>query len=135
MLSSRRFSGSVRCCRTDDSLRLVAEIMWKHDCNYVLIVDTDGCPIGVITEQELFAVARQGGKPLAHMSVSGIASKGEFAHPGGHTRRKLGESRSSGHTHRVPILDDEGSLVNVVNEDWLSRYLLRVGVTTRIACE
>jgi CBS-domain-containing membrane protein len=111
---------SVRSCRSDDSLQRVAEIMWSHDCDYVLIVDTNGRPTGMVTDVELFAAARKQDQPLAHIRVSSIASSRAFATGTTQLLRIVGQSKTRRLAHQIPILDNEGSLVNIVTEDWLA---------------
>jgi len=123
MPSTGKASTPVRSCRSDDSLQHVAEVMWKHNCDYLLIVDTEGRPTGMITDRELCAAAREQDKPLAQIIVSSVAAKTVFA---AQLTRSLGTMRhlkTPRIAHQIPILDDKGSLINVVSEDNLVGYI------------
>ncbi len=123
MLAPQHISRSIRSCRGDDSLQRVAEVMWKHDRNFLVIVDTSGCPIGMITDHQLFLAARQHDKPLAHIRVSDVVSQTYVAKRPAQSRQRPTRQ----HAHLVPIFDVEGSLVNIVGEQWLARYLRELG--------
>jgi Mg/Co/Ni transporter MgtE len=97
--------------------------MWKHDCDYVLIVDTEGQPIGMITDRELCVAAREQDKPLAHIAVSSVKTKTVFADQLKQSYRLGKHLNIRRHLHQVPILDDIGSLINVVTEDSLVNYI------------
>ena len=121
MPNSRKATAPVRSCRGDDSLQRVAEIMWKHDCDYVLVVDTEGQPTGMITDRELCTAAREQDKPLAQIMVSSVSARTIFA------AQRIQSLKAMGHLnirrHQVPILDVRGSLINVVMDDSLVRYI------------
>ena len=111
----------VRSCRGDDSLQHVAELMWKYDCDYVLIVDTEGQPTGMITDRELCTAAREQDKPLSQIAVSSVSERTIFAAQRIQSIQLMRHLSARG--HRVPIFDDEGSLINVVTEDSQLRYI------------
>jgi predicted transcriptional regulator len=127
MSATQRLPYSVRSCRMDDSLQRVAEVMWRHDLNYLLVVATDGCPIGRITDHQLFLAAREQDKPLSQITVSSAMSKNDLASPVSQSSAKLWQVPTRLRPRRVPIFDVEGSLVNIVREDCLARYLRRLG--------
>ncbi len=97
--------------------------MWKHDCDYVLVVDTEGQPTGMITDRELCIAAHEQDKPLAQITVSSVSNRTIFAAQRIQALKGAGHLKIRGHVHQVPILDDKGSLINVVAEDSLVRYL------------
>ena len=121
MPNSKKNTVPVRSCRGDDSLQRVAEIMWKHDCDYVLVVDTEGQPTGMITDRELCTAAREQDRPLAQITVSSVSERTIFAAQRIQSMRDI--RHLSAHGHQVPIFDDEGCLINVVTEDSLLRYI------------
>ena len=132
MLTSGNVLISVRSCRSDDSLQRVAEIMWQYDCTYVLIVDTDGCPTGIVTDRALFSAARVQNKPLAQIRISSIAQKYTLAPRRTRPWGSLGTSIVPRLVHSIPILDGEGSLVNIVTEQWLTAYTRSWDCTSRL---
>lgn len=113
----------VRSCRSDDSLQRVAEVMWKHDCDYLLVVDTEGRPTGMITDRELCVAAREQDKPLAQIMVSSVAAKTVFSAQLTRSARTMLHLKIKPNAHKVPILDDRGSLISVVSEDSLVGYI------------
>ncbi len=113
----------VRSCRSDDSLQYVAEVMWKHNCDYLLVVDTEGRPTGMITDRELCVAAREQDKPLAQIIVSSVASKTVFAAQRIRSVKTMRHLKTQRNAHQIPILDDKGSLINVVSEDNLVGYI------------
>ena len=113
----------VRSCRSDDSLQRVAEVMWKHNCDYLLIVDTDGHPIGIITAQQLFLAAREQDRPLAHIKVSSAVSRNGVPGRSTQSLMSLEPYPTRRYQGQVAVFDIEDSLVNIVRADWLARYL------------
>jgi len=113
----------VRSCRSDDSLQRVAEVMWKHNRDYLLIVDTDGHPIGMITAHQLFLAAKQQDKPLAHIRVSSAVPRNIIAGTSTQSLMNLESHSTRPYQRQVPVFDIEDSLVNIVRADWLARYL------------
>jgi len=113
----------VHSCRSDDSLQRVAEVMWKHNCNYLLIVDTDGHPIGMITAHQLFLAAKQQDKPLAHIKVSSAVPRNNIVGTPTQSLTKFESHSARSYQRQVPVFDIEDSLVNIVRADWLARYL------------
>jgi CBS-domain-containing membrane protein len=114
---------SIRSCRSDDSLQHVAEVMCKHDRDYLLIVNTDGYPIGMITAHQLFVAAKQQDKPLAHIRVSSAVRKSGTASTTTQSLAHLEPYSTRPHQRQIPIFDIEDGLVNVVSADWLARCL------------
>jgi CBS-domain-containing membrane protein len=113
----------VLSCRVDASLQRVAEVMWKHNCDYLLVVDTEGRPTGMITDRELCVAAREQDKPLAQIMVSSVADKTVFSAQCARSARAMQHLKIRRTEHNVPILDDSGSLISVVSEDILVGYL------------
>jgi len=101
----------------------VAEVMWKHNCDYLLVVDTEGRPTGMITDRELCVAAREQDKPLAQIIVSSVASKTVFAAQRIRSVKTMRHLKTQRNAHQIPILDDKGSLINVVSEDNLVGYI------------
>lgn len=118
---------SIRSCRSDDSLQRVAEIMWKHDRQYLLIVDTDGHPIGMITAHQLFLAAEQQDRPLAHIKVSSAVARNGAVGTSIQSLTQLESYSTRPYQRQVPVFDIEDNLVNIVRADWLARYLSTMG--------
>jgi CBS domain-containing protein len=123
MPNSEKAMVPVRSVHSDDSLQRVAEIMWKHDCAYVLVVDTAGQPTGMMTARELCRAVHVQDKPLAQIKVSSVSARTLFAAQRIQSSKAPEHLNVRGHAHRVPIVDDMGSLINVVTVDSLVRYI------------
>lgn len=113
----------VRSCRSDDSLQCVAEVMWKHNCDYLLVVDTEGRPTGMITDRELCVAAREQDKPLAQIMVSSVTAMTVFTAQHTRSHRTMQHLKNQRNAQKVPILDDKGSLISVVSEASLVGYI------------
>ncbi len=113
----------VRSCRSDDSLQSAAEAMWKHNCDYLLVVDTEGRPTGMITDRELCVAAREQDKPLAQIMVSSVTARTVFAAQGIRSVRAMQHLKIRRNARKIPILDDNGSLISVLSEDSLVGYI------------
>lgn len=125
--------GLVRSCRSDDSLQRVAEVMWKHSCDYLLIVDTDGHAVGMITIQQLFLAAKQQNKPLAHISVSSAVSRDGTVNTSIQQIANLESCSPQPYQRQVPNFDIEDCLVDIVRADWLARYLSTISASGSLA--
>ena len=131
MPTSEKVTVPVHSCRVDDSLQCVAEIMWIHDCSYVLVVDTNGQPTGMITDKEVCAAAKAQNRPLAQIRISSVAARTIFATQRHQKLRAVGQSRIGHHLRAIPIVDRAGGLLSVVTRDKLAWYL-RSGRTRRV---
>ncbi len=123
MVVPHKLPFAIRTCRSTDSLGHVAEIMCRCDCSCVMIVDSEGCPVGVITESALVTAASNQEVPLAQLVASKAESHVAFARRGSHSPGPVGRRRAGGDACAIPLFDDAGSLVNVIREDRLAPYL------------
>jgi CBS-domain-containing membrane protein len=96
--------------------------MWRHSCAYLLIVDTDGCPTGIVTDRALFNAAQVQSKPLAQIRVSSIEHNYTLTPHRAPPLRRSEASKAPRLLHAIPVLDGDGSLVNIVTEQWLIAY-------------
>jgi CBS domain-containing protein len=102
------------CCRLNDSLQRVAQLMWEHDVGLLVVLDDAGKALHVITDRDvcmgvytqgvaLWATNVQSVKPAPLVSCSSEAGVVE-------ARRLMQEYG----VRRIPVVDEAGFVVGVV---------------------
>jgi len=117
----------VSCCSADNTLAQAAQLMWDHDCGCLPVYSGDGASrlAGVITDRDICMSALFKGKPLHELHVSDAMSRQlQTCRPGDSlvdAERTMRQAR----IRRLPVVDDEGSLVGMVSLADLAREAAR----------
>ena len=117
----------ISTCRQDDSLERAAQLMWDEDCGCVPVVSGDGTLRieGLITDRDICMCALFEGKPLQELRVAQAMAKQVLAckasDPVGVAERAMAEGR----VRRLPVLDEENSLIGMLSIADLAREAAR----------
>jgi CBS domain-containing protein len=108
-------------CRSDDNLERAAQLMWEHDVGCVLIVDSEGVLVGILTDRDICMAAYTQGLPLGRICVTSAMAHQLW------TCAPQADSRDAEHimrvhqVHRVPVVDSLGLPVGIVTLNDLAR--------------
>jgi CBS domain-containing protein len=110
-------SHDVGYCRPDDTLDRAARLMWDRDCGCVPVCTGNGAArvVGMLTDRDICMAALFTGKPLGELRAYEAMSRDVRAcmprDRAAHVERAMRERQ----VRRVPVVDDEGSLIGIVS--------------------
>jgi CBS domain-containing protein len=115
-------------CRPEDSLDRAAALMWEHDCGALPVCDGGNGSleaIGVITDRDIAMCALFQGQPLWMMRVAdAMAPDVQVCRTGDSISDAEGIMRQA-RVRRLPVVNDEGSLVGMISLADLAREATR----------
>jgi CBS domain-containing protein len=123
----------VISCGPDDTLDRAARLMWDSDCGCLAVCKSDGVNrlVGVITDRDICMSAMFQGKPLSERHVAeAMASNVHVCRPGD-SLADADNSLRKKQLRRLPVVDDQGSLVGIITLGDLARKAARERNTTR----
>lgn len=120
----------VACCTRDLSILGAARMMRQQHTGDLIVVDTDDderTPVGIITDRDIVVdVLAQGGDP-SKISVGDVmTSRLAIASGSEDVSQALSRMREHG-VRRMPIVDDEGSILGIVTLDDLLKLHVEAG--------
>ena len=117
----------IQSCRPDDSLELAAQLMWDHDCGCIPVCAGDGASrtIGMITDRDICMGALFQGKPLRELRVSDAMARKVLACRPQDTLAEAEKAMRDARIRRLPVLDDQGSLIGMLSLADLAREATR----------
>jgi len=117
----------IQSCRPDDSLELAAQLMWDHDCGCIPVCAGDGASrtIGVITDRDICMGALFQGRPLRELRVSDAMARRLLACRPQDTLAEAEKAMRDARIRRLPVLDDQGSLIGMLSLADLAREAMR----------
>jgi CBS domain-containing protein len=115
----------VRTCELDDSASYAARIMWESDCGSVVVVNSEGIAVGMITDRDICMAAYTQGVPLSQIRVSTAASHQLYAvHEQDsleHAERMMQDRK----VRRLPVVDRQGIPLGMLSMNDLAREVYR----------
>lgn len=102
-------------CHPDQNLTVPSELMWRHDCGAIPVVDEHNRVVGIITDRDVCMAAYTQGKLLSEIAVSTVMAKHVFTcHPDDpiEAAERLMQDRQ---VRRVPIVDGQTGCVGVLS--------------------
>jgi CBS domain-containing protein len=102
------------CCRVEDTLQRVAQLMWEHDVGIVIVVDAAGKALHAVTDRDVCMGAFTQGLPLWATHVQSLKPAPLVfcsSDSGVIEARRLMQEHG---VRRIPVLDAAGSVVGVV---------------------
>jgi CBS domain-containing protein len=102
------------CCRETDTVRACAKLMKDEDIGFAPICDTEGRPIGAVTDRDLvIRVIADGLSPDAPLSK--VMSRDAIACQMGDGVEKAMELMRNERVSRVMVVDDQDKLKGVIS--------------------
>jgi CBS domain-containing protein len=114
----------VATCGPQDSLNVVAGIMWDRDCGCVPVVD-GGSVVGMITDRDVCMAAYTQGRPLGSIRVSSAMSKHVHACRSDESVMAAEQTLRLHRIRRLPVVDAEGRLVGILALNDIAREAAR----------
>jgi CBS domain-containing protein len=113
------------CCTPDSSLETAAQLMLRHDCGEIPVVENKDTMrlIGVITDRDIVCRSLAQGKDPLRMSVQDCMSAPAVTVT---PETPLEECRQVMETHqirRVPVVDPNGCCCGIVSQADIARQL------------
>jgi CBS domain-containing protein len=117
----------IQSCRPDDSLERAAQLMWDHDCGCLPVCSGDGVgrTIGVITDRDICMGALFQGRPLRELHVSDAMARQVLACRPQDSLAQAEKAMRDARIRRLPVLDDQGSLIGMLSLADLAREAVR----------
>jgi CBS domain-containing protein len=107
-------STDVETCRPDDSVKWVAQAMWKRHCGAVPVVDSNGRVHAMITDRDICMAAYEQGRLLAHIKVwSACSHDVQTCQPTDSVEAAEKVMREA-HLRRLPVVDGHGTLRGII---------------------
>jgi CBS domain-containing protein len=121
MIVQNLMTKNPKCCRSEDSLKTVAQIMWECDIGSIPVVDREQRVIGMITDRDICMAAYFQDRPLSDVQVQqAMASKIIACRPDDDVKTAERLMRES-QIRRVPVIDRNGHLLGVLSVNDLAR--------------
>lgn len=117
----------VQTVHERDTLDRAAYVMWNHDCGAVPVVNDDGRAVGMITDRDICMAALFHGQPLASVPVSAVMSRELCACQPDDQVLDAERLMSTRQVHRLPILNQDGTLAGILAVSDIARRRPRLG--------
>jgi CBS domain-containing protein len=114
-----------QCCRPDDDLATVANVMWDLDCGCVPIVGDARHIVGMITDRDACMAALLNGKPLHELRASAVMAREVVTAKLGERVHDVMDKMRKAKVRRVPVTDQDGKVVGIVSMHDVARAAMR----------
>ncbi len=115
---------ALRAIGPDDTIRIAAEEMGKHDIGTLLVLDRDGALIGIISERDILGkVVAKGLNPIAVRVAQVMTTNVVGCHPGASTKR-ANELMASHNIRHLPIIENGEPIGIVSARDLMAHELM-----------
>jgi CBS domain-containing protein len=117
----------VKWCTSEDSLDRAAQLMWNSDCGCLPVCGADGANrvIGVVTDRDICMSALFEGKALRELRVANAMAQVLKACRPSDSLTDAEKFMSEARIRRLPVVDDQGSLVGIITLADLAREAVR----------
>lgn len=92
-------------CHVNDSLDMIAQRMWDHDCGALPVVNDDGVVTGMITDRDICMAALTQGRPLHELLANLAMSKVVVAVRPEDSVDDAERLMALHQVHRLPVVD------------------------------
>jgi CBS domain-containing protein len=117
----------VKWCTSEDTLDRAAQLMWNSDCGCLPVCAAEGANrvIGVVTDRDICMSALFQGKALRELRVANAMARVLKACRPGDSLADAEKFMSEARIRRLPVVDDQGSLVGIIALADLAREAVR----------
>lgn len=103
------------CCTPNTPLRDVAQMMVKHDCGQIPVVNETGAPVGVITDRDITVRMVASGRDTLHgCAADAMSSPAQTVREDSPLKDAVCLMEAS-KIRRVPVVDSHGRLAGMVS--------------------
>jgi CBS domain-containing protein len=127
MRVDRIMTEQVSWCGTEDSLAQAAQLMWNNDCGCLPVCTGNGAGrvVGVVTDRDICMSALFKGKPLSELRVADAMSQQLKTCRPSDSLTDVERIMSQARVRRLPVIDEQGSLVGMISLADLARAAAR----------
>lgn len=108
-------------CTTHDDANRAAQLMWDHDCGFVVVQDPEGRVAGVVTDRDLCMAAYTRGLPLALIRVIDVMARDVKSCAPDEELANVALKMRLHQIRRLPVVDAAGKLVGVLSLNDVAR--------------
>jgi CBS-domain-containing membrane protein len=109
----------------EDSLKRAAELMQRHACGCVPVVDEREHVVGVLTDRDVCLAALRSDQPISNLRCQGVMSQPAHICRTEDTTVEAERLMGLHRVRRLPVVDAEGRLAGVISLDDLAREARR----------
>lgn len=102
-------------CTADANLVAAARIMWDHRIGALPVLDSEGRPIGMITDRDICMAAARKGRFAGEISVRETMSPNPFTVRPDEDLVKALDTMAARQVRRLPVVNGENRLVGIVS--------------------
>jgi CBS domain-containing protein len=117
---------AVYTCSPDQTLHRAAEILWRHDCGCVPIVDADGIVRAMLTDRDICMGAYMCGRPLSELRIAESMSAGIVTCQPEDDIDEAVLAMSRHQVRRLPVVDDAGRIQGILSLNDMANALGRI---------
>ena len=121
---------TVATCAPEGDLGSVVDIMRKHDCGFLPVVESHGIVVGVVTDRDVCMAGGTRHRPLARVSVKETMSHPVFACNADENVKAALATMAKHRVRRLPVLNKNGHLEGVLSIDDVVQAPHRRGAPT-----
>lgn len=108
-------TSSAHSCMTDANLVTAAQTMWQYKVGALPVLDSEGHPVGMITDRDIcMAVARKG-RFAGDITVFETMSPNPFTIQPGDELLKALDTMAARQVRRLPVVDVANRLVGILS--------------------
>ena len=103
------------CATAETPLREVARLMIENDCGEIPVVDTQGIPVGVVTDRDITVRIVAEGRDTMGATASDAMSAPVRTVREDSSLKEATELMEAAKIRRVPVVDAQGKLTGIVS--------------------
>jgi len=115
MLVEHLMTRDVKTCGPQDTLSMVAQIFWNHDCGCVPVVDQNSRVVGMVTDRDICLAAYWQGRSLRELQVCNVTHNRVCSCKPRDTIATAEKLMKARKVRRLPVIDDDGRLVGLLS--------------------
>jgi CBS domain-containing protein len=125
MKISELMTRTVQTCSATDHLDRAAQQMWEHDIGAVVVVDSSGQVIGIVTDRDACMAAYTRGGALSDIPIDVAMSKHTVTCSTEDTADEVAELMAKHKIRRIPVVDETQRPVGMVSLNDLACTMAR----------
>jgi CBS domain-containing protein len=102
-------------CTPDANLVTAAGIMWNYQIGALPVLDSEGHPVGMITDRDICMAAARKGRFAGDITVRETMSANPFTIQPGDDLSKALETMAARQVRRLPVVDAANRLVGILS--------------------
>ena len=121
----------VASCRPETNLAEAAALMWEHGCGQLPVVDARRQVVGVITDRDICIALGTRNRRACDVRVSEVIRRpAALCKAEDHVRSAL-KTMAAERVRRLPVVNDEGTLVGILSLEDITLQARHHGDTDR----